>query len=108
MSRVWRVGPTPTGLINRDFAKQFKILEHLSGTEDDGGKRIVGQRNRQAGLYTNLFIQVLEHRSAAGKYDAAIADVSAQLRRCPLQGCANGIDDGRHAFLECLAYFDVA
>src|ERR1019366_4419609 len=101
--------PQPPSLtsVYRNLTQQTEIAEHAAGAEDHRCQRIVGNRHRQAGLFPNAFIQILDQRAATGEHDAAVADVGAQLGWCPLQGDADGVDDGGHALAQGFADFAV-
>src|SRR5476649_814108 len=95
-------------LVYRNFAQQPEIAEHAAGAEHHRGQRIVGDRNRQAGLFANALVEILEHGAAAGDHDSAVADIGAEFGRSALKGHADGIDDNGHAFRKGFANFRIA
>src|SRR5476649_2087011 len=78
-------------LVYRNFAQQPEIAEHAAGAQHHRGQRIVGDRNRQPGLFANALVQILEHGAAAGEHDSAVADIRAEFGRSAFQGHADGI-----------------
>src|ERR1039458_2095406 len=90
-------------LVYRNSPQQPEIAEHAARPNHHGSQRIVGDGHRQASLLPDALIQVLEHGSATGEDDAAVADVRAQLGWGALQRLADGVDDGSHALPKRLA-----
>src|SRR5437764_4616616 len=93
----------PSQLLDRDFAQEFEVAEHFAGAEHNAGQGIIGDGDRQAGFFADALIQILEQGAAAGEHDAAVADVGGKFGRSALQGDANGVHDGAHAFAQGLA-----
>src|SRR5512137_513918 len=115
MSKTWKsVSPARTKALRRlsqtdipplaprrsasdegDLLQELQVVEHLARPEDDGRQRVLGDEDGQLGLLADPLIQVLEQRAAAGQDDAPVDDVRRELGRRPLQGDADGVDDGR-------------
>src|SRR5262245_14223295 len=52
--------------VQRDAAEQIEIREHLARAEDDRRERILRELHRQAGLFAQPLVEILEQRAAAG------------------------------------------
>src|SRR5258708_31857491 len=94
-------------LLNRNFPQELEVAEHFSSAQHHAGERIVSNGNRQAGFFANALVEVLQQCAAAGENDSAIADVSAQLRRGPLQGDAHRVPEAAAAFAKRFANLPV-
>src|ERR1035437_1583775 len=82
-------------LVYRHTAQQPEIAEHLARAEHDRRQRIIRDRNWQAGLFADALVEILKQRAAAGKHDAAVADIGRKFRWRPLERDAAGVEDGR-------------
>src|ERR1051326_4227208 len=101
--------PSPfSALFDRNLPEQIEIGEHLARSERDARQRILGQRDREAGLFAQALVEVLQHRAAAGDDDALVHDVGRQLGRRALQGDTDGLDDRGDRLAERLADLFVA
>src|SRR4029453_14937796 len=77
---------TPQHLLSGlEDAAELLFLERPSGAQRDAGQRILGNRDRQAGLVTQHFVEALQQRTATGEDDALVADVGGQFRRRVLE-----------------------
>lgn len=47
------------GSVNRNFSQELEITQHLACAQHDTAKWIISNGNRQAGLLTNAFVQIL-------------------------------------------------
>src|SRR3989449_2465638 len=99
------IASTHRTLIDRDLSQQLEITKHFPRSEDHARQRILRQRDRQAGLFANSLIEILDERPATGKHDTAIGDVRGKLGRRALQNDANRIDDDIDALVQRLANF---
>src|SRR5690348_7412426 len=72
--------------IDANLAQQPEIAQHLACAEDYRSQGVIGDRNRQASLLTDAFIEILQERAAAGEDDAAVAYVRGELGRSTFQG----------------------
>ena len=95
-------------LVDRNLPQQVEVRQHLAGAEHDRRQRILGHRERQAGLLAQPLVEILQHRAAAGQHDAAIDDVGRQLGRRALERDAHGVDDDVDGFGQRLADLLVA
>jgi hypothetical protein len=43
-------------LIDGDFAEELEVGEHFAGAEDDGGQGVVGDGDREAGLFAYALV----------------------------------------------------
>src|SRR3954452_23530539 len=75
--------------------QQLEIRQHLTRAQHYRSQRIVGNRNRQPGFFTNAPVQILNERSSPGQYNSAIANVGAQLRRRSLERHTDGVQNRR-------------
>src|SRR5580692_11423811 len=91
---------TRENLVDADLAQQFEIAEHLARTEHDRCQWIVGDRNRQAGLFADALVEIFQQRAAAGEDDAAVADVGGKFGRCALESHAHRIQNRGNAFAQ--------
>src|SRR5580658_2686316 len=73
-----RAVPGRLSLVYRNLPKQPEIAQHAAGSEHHRRQRIVGDGNRQAGLFADAFVEILDQSAAAGENNAAVADVGAQ------------------------------
>src|SRR5450631_970150 len=94
-------------LVDLDLPQQAEVAQHLARAKNYAGQRIIGDGNRQAGLFANALIEILDQRSAAGQHNAAIADIRAQFRGRAFQRDANRIHDRRDALGQGLTNFAV-
>src|SRR5580698_3600271 len=94
-------------LLDRNLAQELEVREHFAGAEDDTAERIVGDRDGQSGFFTDTLIEILDECAAAGKHDAAVADVGGELGGRTFERHSDGVHDGRNAFAEGLANFAV-
>src|SRR6188768_2448733 len=62
-------------------AAELLFLERPSGGERHAGERVFGDRDRQAGLVTQHFVEALQQRAAASEDNALVANVGGQFRR---------------------------
>src|SRR5579872_4870807 len=77
-----------------DLAEDVELFEGLAGADDDRAERVFGEEDRQARLFAQERVEVLQERAAAGEDDAAIGDVAGQLGRRALQRDLDRLDDG--------------
>src|SRR5579871_104652 len=94
-------------LVDRDLAEELEVGEHLAGSKDYGGQRVVGDGDREAGFFADALVEVLDESASTGEDDAAVGDIGGELGRGALEGYADGVDDGGDALGEGFAYLRV-
>src|SRR5688572_4609169 len=52
--------PSPFDLFDRDFSQQIEVREHLPRPQRDAGQGILGQGHREAGLFAQALVEVLQ------------------------------------------------
>src|SRR3954470_23277209 len=84
MSRARRLSLTLRGSVARfgdqDLLKGLELLDALAGAHRHRVKRVVGDVNRHPGLVLQPPVETAKQSAAAGEHDAAIHDVTGQLR----------------------------
>src|SRR5438128_216954 len=88
-----RLQPPRERLGNGDVLEQGELIQHLAGSHDHGSERIVGEHDRQTGLFAQQRIEVAEQRTAAGEHDALVDDIRGELGRGALETDAHGFHD---------------
>src|SRR3954468_6884819 len=73
--------PLVTGLGDEDLLQRLELLDALARTHGHRVERVVGDVDRHAGLVLQALVESTEQRAATGEDDAAVHDISGQLRR---------------------------
>src|SRR5918911_3359845 len=88
---VWS---TPyASVVGEDRAEVLHLLERLARAAHHAGERVLGDDDRQAGLFHEEAVEVAQERPAAGEHHALLGDVRPEFRRRLLERRLHGGND---------------
>src|SRR5690625_2617334 len=79
-----------------DMNEAIQMFERPSRTESDTMQRLLGDRDRKAGLLAEAEIEIKEMRAAPGQHHAVVDDIGGEIGRRGLQRDHDGLDDLLH------------
>src|SRR5664280_1408050 len=88
---------------DQDLLEGLELLETLPASDGHAVQRITGHHDGHAGLLGEPTVQPVQEGAAPGQHDALLHDVGGQLRRGPVQGHLDRVDDGRYRLVDRLA-----
>src|SRR5665648_1180635 len=97
--------PAPWPGVALALDEDIELLEILARTYGHAGERRLRQMHRHLRLVAQALRQTLEQRPAAGQHDAAVHDVTGELRRRLVEGRLDGVDDRLHGLFDGGAHF---
>ena len=79
--------------LDRRALEDLDLLDRAARAEHDAGERVVGERDRHAGLGLEPLAEAAQQRAAAGEQDAVAGQVGRQLGRRVLERVLDRVED---------------
>lgn len=96
-----------TGLLGTgsDSLEELEFLQDTTGSLSDCAQGVVGNMDRQTGLFGNQPVNASHKRSTSRHDYPPIHKIGGKLRGAALQGDANGLQNTRQRLLQGFADF---
>src|SRR5271165_4526347 len=93
-------GRSAVGRGDEDLLQRFELLKAHPAAERDAVEWVRGDDDRHVRLGLEAVVEPVQQGSAARQHDALLHDVRGELRRRPVEGHLDGVDDRRDRLLD--------